>query len=183
MEALSMHKRFRGGFLLIVAAAVAIEIATMGVVIVGSQTPVSADKSISRLVVKAHEGFTGPGQQSKLRLPVRSATVNVSIASQSCLPSRQMIERLQTEQKATGGKLVLLSDGLQQSFSDVWRRKAHVEPVRVSSVVAHLFPDETGTEWNADVVEFDAKGCAMSRTFVPGEVWNALLRIAVGIQV
>jgi hypothetical protein len=77
----------------------------------------------------------------------------------------------------------LLSGGLRQSLSDVWRRKAHAKTVRVSSVVAHLFPDETGTEWTADVVEFDAKGCAMTRTLVPGNVWNALLRVAVGVEV
>ena len=151
----------------------------MGIVaIVGSQTPLSAGESVPRLVVKARERITGLGERANLRVPVEA-----SIAGQSCLPPQKMVERLQADQEATGGKLVLLADGLQQSFSDVWRRKANVEPVRVSSVVAHLFPDETGTEWNADVVEFDSKGCAMSRTLVPGDVWNALLRIAVGVQV
>jgi hypothetical protein len=77
----------------------------------------------------------------------------------------------------------MLADGLQQSFSDAWRREAHVASVQVSSVVAHLFADDTGTDWSADVIEFDAKGCAMSRTIVPGDIWNALLKTAVGVQV
>jgi len=50
-------------------------------------------------------------------------------------------------------------------------------------VVAHLFSDETGTDWNADVIEFDAGGCAISRTLVPGDIWNALLKAAIGVQV
>jgi len=100
-----------------------------------------------------------------------------------CLPPQKVLERLQADQKAMGGKTVMLADGLQQSFSDAWRREAHVASVRVSTVVAHLFSDETGSEWNADVVEFDASGCAMSRTLVPGDIWNALLKTAIGVQV
>src|ERR1700730_66956 len=101
MRSRSMYRRFRGGFALIVAAAVAIEVATMGIVaIVGSQTPLSAGESVPRLVVKARERITGLGERANLRVPVEA-----SIAGQSCLPPQKMVERLQADQEATGGKL------------------------------------------------------------------------------
>jgi hypothetical protein len=50
-------------------------------------------------------------------------------------------------------------------------------------VVAHLFTDPTGTEWNADVFEFDANRCAVSRTLMSGDVWNRLLEAGLGGQV
>ena len=114
----------------------------------------------------------------------RIAIFKASLGSgESCLPQQNVLDHLQADEKSMGGKTVMLADGLQQSFSDVWRREAHVAAVHVSSVVAHLFADDTGTDWSADVIEFDAQGCAMSRTIVPGDIWNALLKTAVGVQV
>src|SRR5262249_18060889 len=100
----------------------------------------------------------------------------------SCLPPAEAIERLQVERDAMGGKVVVLAEGLQQSFSDAWRLNAHVAPVRVSSVVAHIFPVSDEGDWYGDVVEFDAKGCAMTRTLVPGGTWNSLLEAAFAGQ-
>jgi hypothetical protein len=169
---------------LILAATVAVEVATMGIVaVLFSQMPVSAGTSLPMLEVKARQEISDLAARAIHGRPVTTTAVRASVPGQSCLPSEDVLERLETDRDATGGRLVLLSDGLQQSFSDVWRRKAHAETVPVSSIVAHLFPDETGTEWNADVVEFDARGCAMTRTLVPGDVWNALLRVAVGVEV
>jgi hypothetical protein len=102
-------------------------------------------------------------------------------AAKDCLAPQKVLERMQELQNIIGGKTVMLTDGLQQSFADEWRREAHVAPVKVSSMVAHLFSDATGENWKADVVEFDAKGCAMSRTLVPGDIWNMLLKAAAGV--
>jgi hypothetical protein len=94
-------------------------------------------------------------------------------ANHSCVPPEEVLHRFQADQNTMGGKVVMLTEGLQQSFSDAWRLKAAVAPARVSSVVAHVF--SIGTDWNADVVEFDVNRCAMSRTLVSGDVWNELL--------
>jgi hypothetical protein len=85
--------------------------------------------------------------------------------------------------KQYGGQVVLLEDGLEQSFADQWRREAHIPTVQVSGVVAHVFGDLSGGDWAADVVEFDKAGCAMSRTLVPGDTWMAILKDAVGVEV
>jgi hypothetical protein len=69
--------------------------------------------------------------------------------SASCVSPQKVLHRLQADRKTMGGKTVMLADGLQQSFADAWRREAEVPSVKVSSVVAHLFSDETGTDWNA----------------------------------
>ena len=76
----------------------------------------------------------------------------------------------------------MLTEGLQQSFSDAWRVKALVAPVKVSSIVAHLF-EGPAEEWAADVIEFDANRCAMSRTLVPSGAWNELIKAALDARV
>jgi len=182
-----MRKRFRIGLTSIAIATVAIAGATVATAaIVGSAPAHSAGKTLERVVLKSHTlDIAGLDEPASLQAPVSGTAIfKASLGtSQSCLPQQKVLERLQADQKTMGGKTVMLADGLQQSFSDAWRREAHVASVRVSSVVAHLFSDETGTEWNADVVEFDPNGCAMSRTIVPGDIWNALLKTAIGVQV
>ena len=81
-----------------------------------------------------------------------------------------------------GGKVVMLTDGLQQSFSDAWRVKALVAPVKVSSMLVHLF-EGPADEWVADVIEFDGNRCAMSRTLVPSGAWNELIQAALDARV
>ena len=100
-----------------------------------------------------------------------------------CLTRPEVLKRLKHDVKEYGGQLVLLEDGLEQSFADQWRREVHVPAIKVSGVVAHVFGDESEADWSADVVEFDASGCAMSRTIVPGDVWVDLLKSAVGVEI
>lgn len=102
---------------------------------------------------------------------------------QSCLSRDEVVAQLSKQAKSFGGQVVVLEDGLEQSFADQWRREAHVPTVRVSSIVAHLFGDRQEGDWSADVVEFDGSGCAMSRTMVPGDIWTDLLKDAVGVEV
>lgn len=101
----------------------------------------------------------------------------------SCLSRDAVVAQLNGQARAYGGQVVVLEDGLEQSFADQWRRDAHVPTIKVSAVVAHLFGDRQEGDWAADVVEFDGQGCAMSRTMVPGEVWTDILQEAVGIEV
>jgi hypothetical protein len=182
-----MRKRFRIGLTSVAIATVAIAGATVATAaIVGSHGSLTVAKAVERVMLKSdHRDIAGLDEPANLQAPVSGASVfKASLGNgETCLIPQKVLERLQADQKTMGGKTVMLADGLQQSFADVWRREAHVAPVRVSTVVAHLFSDATGTEWNADVVEFDAKGCAMSRTLVPGDIWNTLLKTAIGVQV
>lgn len=107
----------------------------------------------------------------------------VAFGDKACLSRDDVVSQLSGEAKHYGGQVVVLEDGLEQSFADQWRREAHVPTVKVSSVVAHLFGDRHEGDWSADVIEFDPQGCAMSRTMVPGDVWNDILKGAVGVEV
>lgn len=100
----------------------------------------------------------------------------------ACMTANSVLSKLKADERTYGGKTVMLAADLRRVFSDEWRRKAHISSVPVSDVMAHLFSDKSGTDWTADVVEFNGKGCAMSRTLVPGDIWNDLLRTAMGIE-
>jgi hypothetical protein len=131
-----------------------------------------SSSDMKRLALKV-PGLDIAGIDEPTMLPAPVSGTDVFDTKQSCVPPEEVLHRFQADRKAIGGKVVMLTEGLQQSFSDAWRLKALVAPVRVSSIVAHVF--STGTDWNADVVEFDANRCAMSRTLVSGDVWNGLL--------
>jgi hypothetical protein len=146
----------------------------------------AAVKSVERVVLKSHmRDVAGLDEPASLQAPVATTAVfKASLgATTACVSAQKVLDRLQADRKAMGGKTVMLADGLQQSFADAWRREAQVPSVTVSSVVAHLFSDASGSEWNADIIEFDANGCAMSRTLVPGEIWTGLLESAFGSKV
>lgn len=96
-----------------------------------------------------------------------------------CMTGADVVAELDRDRATLGGETVLLADGLEQDFSDVWRRQAGVEAAKVSGIVAHLFHDETGSAI-ADIVEFDTAGCAISRTMISGDDWNLILSAAAG---
>jgi len=123
--------------------------------------------------------LSGLDEPPSLEAPV--SDIDVFETNQSCLAPEDAVRHFQSEQSAVGGKVVMLAEGLQQSFSDAWRVKTHVTPVKVSSILAHLF-EGPAEQWAADVIEFDANKCAMSRTLVPGEAWNELIGAALGVQ-
>jgi hypothetical protein len=182
-----MRKRLLVGLTSAAVLSAAIAGATVATAsMMGPEKSQAALKTVERVALKSHRlDIAGLDEPSTLQAPVTGANLfDASLASgPKCMPQEKVLERLQADQKTMGGKTVMLADGLQQSFSDAWRREAHVTPVQVSSVVAHLFSDASGSDWSADVVEFDATGCAISRTLVPGDIWNALLRSAIGVQV
>jgi hypothetical protein len=181
-----MRRRIRVGLTSMAIVAVAIATATVATAAIWSGPSPAVVKKVERVLLKSHvRDVAGLDEPASLQAPVTTTTVfKASLGGgASCVSAQKVLDRLQTDQKTMGGKTVMLADGLQQSFADAWRREAHVSSVKVSTVVAHLFSDESGTDWNADVVEFDASGCAMSRTLVPGDIWNALLKAAIGVQV
>jgi hypothetical protein len=181
-----MRNRFRTRLTSIAIVTAAIATATVATAAIWSGPSPAAVKAVERTMQKSHlRDLAGLDEPAAVQAPVVGTEIfKASLGGNSgCVSPQKVLDRLQADRKVMGGKTVMLADGLQQSFADAWRREAHVSPVAVSTVVAHLFSDEGGTDWNADVVEFDAKGCAMSRTLVPGDIWNTLLKAAMGVEV
>jgi hypothetical protein len=140
-----------------------------------------SSSELKQLALKVPErDLAGMDEPTMLQAPVNDT--DVFDTNQSCLAPEKAVQRFQSEQSVAGGKVVMLAEGLQQSFSDAWRVKTHVTPVKVSIVLAHLF-EGPAEQWVADVIEFDANKCAMSRTLVSGADWNALLKAAFAVQV
>ena len=140
-----------------------------------------SSSEIKRLALKAPEGdLAGIDEPTTIEAPV--SVTDVFGTNQSCLAPEEVVHRFQADQNVMGGKVVMLTDGLQQSFSDAWRLRALVAPVKVSSIVAHPF-EGPAEEWAADVIEFDANRCAMSRTLVPSGAWNELIKAALDARV
>jgi hypothetical protein len=139
-----------------------------------------SSSELEQLALRVPEpDIAGIDEPTMLQAPV--SDTDVFDTNQGCLAPEKAVQRFQSEQSVAGGKLVMLAEGLQQSFSDAWRVKTHVTPVKVSSILVHLF-EGPAEQWVADVIEFDANKCAMSRTLVPGEAWNELIEAALGAQ-
>src|SRR5262249_21854833 len=88
------------------------------------------------------------------------------------------------ESDLKAGNVKLLAGELPQLFSDRWRRSLHMPTVAVSAVVAQpLDLTRLGGGETMDVTEFDARGCAFSRTLIPLGVFAEMLRAAAGFNV
>jgi len=97
-------------------------------------------------------------------------------AINSCMSRDRVVDQLLADQTDLGGRTVKVSDNRFQAFADTWRDLSGMTKVELSGIVGHIFFDESVEEWTVDVVEFDAAGCAMSRTLMSGTLWTALLR-------
>jgi len=73
-----------------------------------------------------------------------------------------------------GGEMVMLEAGFDQDFANTWRSETDLDSVKVSGVFAHIFPTDAGLQM-VDVVEIGSDGCAISRTLLTEEEWNAIL--------
>jgi hypothetical protein len=99
-----------------------------------------------------------------------------------CLPVDQILGIFAMDVEAVGGEILALTGGLEQEFADQWRLTVGASPVEVSQVFAHVVPSEGG-EAVVDVVEVDAKGCALSRTLLSQSDWLVLLGAVQGVEV
>lgn len=82
------------------------------------------------------------------------------------------------------GNVKLLAGDLPQLFSDSWRHRLHIPTIKVSAVVAQPIDlSLLGGGPALDLTEFDASGCAFSRTIMPAAIWGEMLRAAAGIGV
>ena len=106
-------------------------------------------------VVSPHEESFPP--------PVIASSLFVRVAADGdqqnvCMSSAAVITRLKAEMATVGGRIFVLTDGLEQSFADRWRHEAKLSTVPVSAVVAHAFPSAAAEDILVDVVEFELSG-------------------------
>lgn len=94
-------------------------------------------------------------------------------AGSSCMNRDAVVSAFFSDQQEFGGQTVEILPGRDQAFADHWRDQTGVNKVDVTGVVGHMFND--AGEWTIDVVEFDQRGCAMSRTLLPATVWTDLV--------
>jgi hypothetical protein len=99
-----------------------------------------------------------------------------------CIASDDVLAGLDRDRVRIGGETVMLETGFDQAFADEWRRETSVDPVRVSAVYGHIFANDGGFGM-VDVVELGADGCAISRTILTEDEWNAILVRAAGVEV
>lgn len=116
-------------------------------------------------------------------VPASGVALFATADAPACMTGDAVISSLEADKAILGGETVMLADGLEQSFADAWRRQLDLNPVPVSTVIAHVFGGEAAKDAMVDVVEFDAAGCAMSRTLISGDEWIAILRNADGAEV
>jgi len=78
------------------------------------------------------------------------------------------------DQAEVGGRVVALTHGADQAFSNTWRLVSGAKRVQVKGVIAHGFGVEGSTV--VIVTEFDTDGCAISRTPLSGATWDRILK-------
>jgi len=66
--------------------------------------------------------------------------------------------------------------GADQSFADAWRSLVGLRPVKVSLILAHGFTRPIDDSDHVEIIEFGGNGCALSRTFIPGSLWDTIIR-------
>lgn len=99
-----------------------------------------------------------------------------------CYDEDDVLAYFDRDRTQIGGEMVMLETGFDQDFSDVWRSETRSAPVKVSGVLAHIFPSDSGLKI-VDVVELGAEGCAVSRTLLTEEEWESILVRAAGVAV
>lgn len=98
-------------------------------------------------------------------------------AGATCMDRDSVVNVFLADQAQFGGQTLEIVPGRDQAFADKWRDLTDIAKVTVSGVVGHMFKD--GGDWTVDVVEFDATGCAMSRTLVPATMWTDMIESSV----
>jgi hypothetical protein len=99
----------------------------------------------------------------------------------SCMEQADVMYQIAIDQMQIGGEAIKLSAGQQQSFADAWRAETGTQTVTTSGIVGHVYFDQTADDWMVDVTEFDAAGCAQSRTIISAKQWNYLIKTATAV--
>jgi hypothetical protein len=93
-----------------------------------------------------------------------------------CVPVGTVAREMLLDQDKVGGRTLALTEGMDQAFADQWRHMAHMPPVKVKVVLAHGFAvGSAPSDTVIDTVEFDERGCAISRTLLKSDAWDTIL--------
>ena len=93
-----------------------------------------------------------------------------------CVPVETVARQMLLDQRKVGGRTIAMTQGMDQAFADQWREMAHIPAVKVKVVLAHGFAvGNAASDVVVDTVEFDEHGCAISRTLLRSNAWDAIL--------
>jgi hypothetical protein len=159
-------RKFSPTALLAASCAMAIGLAAAGSLATAAYTPAAIDEENGEEFEMA--GLPMPASGSDLFI--------VEDGKAACITRDQATSMLLSDQAEIGGRTVQVKDDRIQSFANMWRDQTGLDRIAVSGVLGHIYFDESAADWTVDVVEFDAAGCAMSRTLLPGAMWSELLR-------
>jgi len=98
-------------------------------------------------------------------------------ATDGCVDRNVVAAQFLTDQAEIGGQTFDFVGDRGQRLADLWRDRTGTGRIAVSSIMTHFFFDRSADEWTADQVEFDAAGCAMSRTLLPSAAWSELFTL------
>ena len=102
-------------------------------------------------------------------------------AKTACLTARGVLLGFGGATRISGGFVVGVE--YAQAFASLWRRRMGDPAEIVTAVIAHIFPIPNTDADVADVVEFDAKGCAMSRTKMSAALFDDLVEESKGASI
>ena len=101
----------------------------------------------------------------------------VAARADGCIDRNVVAAQFLRDQAEIGGRVFDFVGGRSQKLADLWRARTGVDRTVVSGIMTHVFFDRGADEWTADQVEFDAAGCAMSRTLLPSAAWDELFTL------
>jgi len=99
-----------------------------------------------------------------------------SVNAVSCESRDLALRELIQSRDVVGGKILVMVGGADQSFADAWRSLVGLRPVKVSLILAHGFTRPIDDSDHVEIIEFGGNGCALSRTFIPGSLWDTIIR-------
>jgi hypothetical protein len=98
-----------------------------------------------------------------------------------CVQVETVARQMLRDQRKLGGRTLAFSKGMDQAFADQWRQMAHLPSVTVKAVLAHGYVvGRKPSDIVIDTVEFDEHGCAISRTLLKSNAWDAILHGVAG---
>ena len=101
-----------------------------------------------------------------------------------CVPVGTVARQMLLDQHKVGGRTIAMTQGMDQAFADQWREMANMPSVKVKVVLAHGFSvGSARSDVVVDTVEFDERGCAISRTLLKSAAWDAILHGVAGDKV
>lgn len=124
------------------------------------------------------DDFDHDGDHTTFPEPVMGNALFVGgAATGGCVGRDAVAARFLADRDEIGGQTFEFVGDRGQRLADLWRDRTGTGRIAVSSTMTHLFFDRSAEEWTADQVEFDAAGCATSRTLLPSAAWSELVTL------